>query len=79
LFGEVLAEGVIEAAGGGAGGVRGPRDRGGSGGPAELACGGGGAADDLRQAPEIFQRIGATEADEVSGELAALSKAAPPA
>jgi tetratricopeptide (TPR) repeat protein/transcriptional regulator with XRE-family HTH domain len=37
------------------------------------------AADDLRQALEIFRRIGAPEAGEVSGELAALSNAGPPA
>jgi hypothetical protein len=33
----------------------------------------------LRQALEIFQRIGAAEADEVSRELAALAQARPPA
>ena len=35
------------------------------------------AADRLRQALEIFQRIGAAEAADVSGELAALIKAEP--
>jgi hypothetical protein len=33
----------------------------------------------LRQALEIFQRIGAAEAHDVSGELAALTEARPPA
>ena len=33
----------------------------------------------LRQALEIFQRIGAAEADDVSRELAALTEAGPPA
>ena len=33
----------------------------------------------LRQALEIFQRIGTAEADEISRELAALTEAGPPA
>jgi tetratricopeptide (TPR) repeat protein len=37
------------------------------------------AADDLRRAVEIFQRIGAAEAGDVSRELAALTEAGPPA
>ena len=37
------------------------------------------AADDLQQALEIFQRIGASEADGISRELAALTEAGSPA
>ena len=33
----------------------------------------------LRQALEIFQRIGAAEADDVAGELTAFTEAGPPA